>query len=185
MGNPNAVEVGPGLLYVAPIGTAEPASPTAVLPSAWFPIGYTDTGHTFTSSTTVEPIEVAEELDPIRNVATRRDVMVEFSMAEIDTSHLSIAFNGGTISSPSGGFVSFEPPDLGDEERLMMFWRNDDQSRGVLWRRVLQSGSIAIPQQKAPAKAVIPVQFKLEKPLDGSKLFKAWGLDTLSYTDPH
>lgn len=185
MGTPAAVKVGPGLLYVAPIGTAEPASPTAALPSAWVPVGYTDSGHVFTPNVTFEDIEVAEELDPIRTMATRRQTMIEFAMAEMDTTKASIAFNGGTIGTPAGGYVSFEPPDLGDEERLMMWWASDDGEEALLLRRVLQVGSVATARNKAPNKATFPVQFRLEKPLDGAAIFKKWYPSALSYTDPH
>ena len=114
MGTPSAVKVGPGLLYVAPIGTTEPTSPTATLPSAWVPLGYTEEGHTFTPETTYEDIEVAEELDPIRYVNTRRTGSFEVELAEINLQNFAIAHNGGSISGPTGGFVSFEPPDIGD-----------------------------------------------------------------------
>lgn len=185
MGTPGNVDVGPGLLYVAPIGTAEPTTPTATPDEAWVAIGYTDTGNVFTANTTIENVEVAEELDPIRKLATRRDAMVEFAMAEFTATNLSIAFNGGQITGPTGGYVSFEPPDLGDEQRLMLMWRDDYGEEQLVCRRVIQIGSLGIPRNKAPNKAVIPVQLGLEKPLDGSKIFEYLVPASRSYTDPH
>lgn len=186
MGTPAAVKVGPGLIYVAPIGTSEPASPTATLPSAWLPIGYTEEGHTFTPETTFEDIPVAEELDPVKTVATSRSTMFEFQCAQITASNFLVAFNGGTLSGPGGTpYVTIEPPDLGDELRLMAWWVSDDNEEALLLRRVLSTGPTAVPRKKAPDKALIPVQFKLEIPTDGSAIFKMWLPASLSYDTPH
>lgn len=185
MGTPAAVKVGPGLIYVAPIGTAEPTSGSGTLPSAWTPIGYTESGSTFTTETTVDEINVAEELNPIRYAATKRVTKFEFQMAEINATNYSIALNGGTIGSPTSGFVTFEPPTVGEEQRLMVVWDGDDDEERMLLRRCLASGSVAIPRQKAPNKALIPITFNLELPDDGSKEFKLWEPDSLSYADVH
>jgi hypothetical protein len=185
VGTPAAVKVGPGLLYVAAIGTTEPTSGSAALPSAWVAVGYTDNGSMFNSDTTYEDIEVEEELEPIRTTATKRVTTIEFEMAEINAKNLAIAYNGGTIGSPSAGFVTFEPPALGTENRLMMVWQSDDHQEQLLCRKVIQAGAVGIPRRKAPDKAVIPVSFRLEVPSDGSKPFKFWEPSALAYTDPH
>jgi hypothetical protein len=185
MGTPAAVKVGPGLLYVAPIGTTEPTTGSGAMPSAWTAIGYTDNGSMFTSETTFEDIEVEEELDPIRTTATKRKTTIDFEMAEINATHLSVAFNGGSIGSPSSGFVTFEPPALGTENRLMLVWQSDDHQEQLLLRRVVQAGSVGMPRRKAPDKTVIPVSFRVEKPLDGSAAFKFWQPSSLSYSDVH
>lgn len=184
MGVPNAVKVGPGLLYVGPIGTSEPASPTATLPSAWLAIGYTHEGHVFSTETTFEDIDVAEELDPVRTVATKRVTMVTFQAAEITASNMLAALNGGTLASATP-YVTIEPPDLGAETRLMLFWKSDDNQEGLLCRRVLQVGNIEIPRRKAPDKSVIPMQFRLEIPTGGEAVFKHWLPIALSYDTPH
>lgn len=184
VGTPGAVKVGPGLLYVAPIGTAEPTSPTAVLPSAWHAIGYTEAGHTFTTETTSEPVEVAEELDPIRYVNTKRTSSLELEMAELNATNWSIAHNGGTIGTPAGGYVTFEPPALGDEQRLMLFWASDDGESALLARQVLSTGAIGVPRRKAPDKSVIPVNFRFEVPASGA-VYTLWEPSHLSTIDPH
>lgn len=185
MGTPAAVKVGPGLLYVAPIGTTEPTTGSAAVPSAWTPIGYTDTGHVFTAETTFEDVEVAEELDPIRTLATKRAVSVEFDMAEVNAQNLNIAANGGTIGTPTAGFVTYEPPALGQEQRLMLLWQSDDHQEQLLVRRVLSVGSVGMPRRKAPDKTVIPINFKAEIPLDGAKVYKLWEPASLATDDAH
>ena len=185
MGTPAAVKVGPGLVYVAPIGTTEPTTVSGALPSAWIPVGYTESGSTFTSNVTYEDIEVAEELDPIRTTATKRVTTFKLDMAEINAQNWSIAFNGGTIGTPTGGYVTFEPPDLGTEQRLMLVWSSDDAQERLLCRRVLQVGTIETARQKAPNKSLIPAEFRLEIPTDGSAVFKMWEPSALSYDDVH
>lgn len=181
MGTPAAVKVGPGLLYIAPIGTTEPTSLTGALPSAWVAVGYTDDGSEFTFQTNFADVEVAEELDPIKTVATGRMTSVKFAMAEVTASNLKKAFNGGTISGPTGGYVTFEPPDLGDETPVMIVWQADDDQERWLFRKVLQVGSVTMARKKAPNKATIAVEFKCQVPDNGDAVYKAWVSSALSY----
>src|SRR6187402_468523 len=183
MGTPSAIEVGPGLIYVAPLGTTEPATPTASIPSAWVPVGYTEAGHVFQVEQTSEPIEVAEELDPIRYVNTRRTGNFDVELAEINIQNWAIAMNGGTIGTPTGGYVTFEPPDLGDESRLAILWRADGStpSAQLVVRKALSTGAIAVQRRKAPQKATIPVSFRMEIPDNGATPFIVWGLSSLPY----
>lgn len=184
MGTPGDIEIGPGLLYVAPIGTTEPTTGSGALPSAWIAIGYTESGHTFTTETTVEAVEVAESLDPIKYVATKRLSKLDCAMVEMNVQKWAIACNGGTIGSPSGGFVTFDPPTLGSEQRLMMMWQSDAGNEALLLRKVLASGTIAVARAKAPAKATIPVTFNCELP-DSGEPWRYFGPEASAYTDPH
>lgn len=185
MGSPSAVKLGPGLLYVAPIGTTEPSTVSGALPSAWIALGYTEQGSEITFDMTFEDVSVAEELDPVKVVATGRMTSVKFELAQLTARNLSVAFNGGTITSPSGGSVTFTPPDLGDEQRLMLVWQSDDDAERWLFRRCLQVGSVTIARRKAPDKATIPCEFKTEIPANGDPIFKVWVDSTLDYNDPH
>lgn len=168
MGTPANVKLGPGLLYIAAAQTTEIATPTATIPSAtWTAIGYTEDGSEFTVDPTFEDVEVAEELDPVKVVATKRQTTIKFEMAEISVAHLQYALNGGTTSTVSG-YTRFVPPDLGTETRKALYWRADDGTEQLTVFRVLQVGTVTIPRKKAPAKAKIPVEFKVEIPSDGT-----------------
>lgn len=182
---PAAVQVGPGVLYVAPIGTTEPTTGSGSLPSAWIGLGYTDQGSEFSFARTSENIEVAEELSPVRIIVTGEVDTVTFALAEMTAKNLAVAFNGGTISSPSAGFVEFEPPALGAEERLMLLWQSAANDERWLFRRVLQTGTLAIPRRKGSAKAVIPCTFTCEIPTNNDTNFIAWIAASLPATDPH
>lgn len=174
-GTSSNVTLGPGRLYVAPIGTAEPTSASAAMPSAWRAIGYTDQGTAFTTETTSEPVEVAEELDPVRYVNTRRLSAVAFAMAETTRANLALALNDGADADNDG--TAYEPPDSGDEVRIMIVWDSDEtpgaDNRRWIFRQAYQSGQVEIARRKAPAKSLLAVNFRLEKP-DGEAPFKVF-----------
>lgn len=179
----------PGLLYIAPLGSAEPTTVSSAWGAGWVPLGYTDAGSTFSYTTTVDKVEVAEELDPIAYSTTGREASIDVSLAEITLKNLNVAFNGGLVSG-AGGTIGdgqdfyFEPPELGTEQRVMLGWdanptvANNDLR--FLFRRVLNSGSLNIDNKKGTQKQLIVCKFNLEKPADGSALLKIFGGNTLN-----
>lgn len=163
VGNPANVRVGPGILYIAPMGSTEPTDLATPWPGAWDQIGYTDVGSNFVFDQTFEDVMVAEELDPILTLQTARTASVNFQAAEITAENLSRAFNGGTIDTP-GGFVTYEPPPAGTYSHAMIGWESDDGAERWVFRKCLQIGSVDMPRRKAPDKAVIPMSFRAVKP---------------------
>jgi hypothetical protein len=179
----------PGKLYIAPIESApgvpttEPSAIDDAWPTGWVPLGYTDEGSVFNYELSMDNVEVAEELDPIARVTTGRDASVEFALAELTYRNLTIAFNGGIVVG-DGLEWEFEPPDLGNEERVMVGWdasfdplTNDLR---MIFRRCLQGGSLGIENRKGTTKSVIASTFQLEKPLDGRPLLKIMGSGVLN-----
>lgn len=163
MANSDAVEIGPGLLYVAPYGTTEPTTAEAVLDAAFREVGYTEDGSTFEYEISNEPIDVAEEFDPIKYMTTSRRASITFQMAEITRQNLALALNAGADAAETG---DLEPPDPGDEERVTLIWDSDDAAEPERWvlRKCLQASTVSVRRQKAPNKTLIPVTFRLEKP---------------------
>lgn len=172
MGNANAIALGPGTLKTAVLSSAEPASLVAPWDGAWVDLGYTFEGHTFTVSTEVEEVEVAEELEPLFYVPVKRVGTVAFILAEVTATNLSRALNGGTIVTQSG-YVTFEPPDLGEEVRRMYAWQSTDAEERMVWRQVFNQGDVEINRRKGSEKAGIPFEANLEKP-SGLKPWKYW-----------
>ena len=179
----------PGKLYIAPlesapgVATTEPTAVDDAWPTGWVPLGYTDEGSVFNYELSVDNVEVAEELDPIARVTTGRDASVEFALAELTYRNLTIAFNGGIVAG-DGLEWEFEPPDLGNEQRVMVGWdasfdplTNDLR---MIFRRCLQGGSLGIENRKGTTKSVIASTFQLEKPLDGQPLLKIMGSGVLN-----
>lgn len=172
-GNPNAIALGPGKLYIGVLGTPEPAdltTPWESVSANWIPLGYTDEGSTFNFSVDSENIEVAEELDPIAVALTSREGTLDFSLAEMTAKNLQRALNGGQITAGTG-IVTFEPPDLGEEIRTMLGFESEDGEERWVYRKALQVGGLEIGRGKGATKALIPCSFKLEKPA-AAKLFK-------------
>lgn len=176
--NAAAVRFGkPGKLYIAPIGTAEPTTVTGAW-TGWVPLGYTAEGSAFNYTINTDNVEVAEELDILARTTTGRDASVEFALAEITKRNLNIAFNGGVVLG-DGAAWSFEPPDLGSEERVMLGWDAAplvaDNDLRFIFRRCLQGGSLGLENRKGATKSTIAANFQLEKPADGKPLLKIMG----------
>lgn len=173
-GNPAALALGPGILYVAVLGTDEPvdlSTPWETVDAGWIQLGYTDEGSTFNYSVDSENVEVAEELDPIAVALTSRELGLTFALAEITAANLKRALNGGTITVGTG-IVTFEPPDLGEEVRTMLGWQSEDGTERWVYRKALQVGSMEMSRAKGAAKATISCDYRLERP-DAAKPFKA------------
>ncbi|GAA2990821.1 hypothetical protein [Streptosporangium longisporum] len=176
-GNPGALALGPGTLYIAPLGTPEIpdndlVTPWASVSAGWIQLGYTAEGSTFNYSVDTENVEVAEELDPIAVALTSREMNIDFALAQITATNLKTALNGGTITAGAGA-VTFEPPQLGEEVRTMLGWESEDHTERWIYRKCLQTGGMEMSRQKGAAKATISCSFKLEKPLNGGAPFKA------------
>lgn len=169
------VAFGAGTLYVAPIGTPEPASVTGAWNAAFTALGYTDSGHVFTSGLTVTAINAAEAYYPLTNIVTAKDSKVAFSLMQITAANLSTAFNGGTITSlGGGGGVTFDPPAPGTEVRCMLGWQSLDNTERFIFRQCFQTDASAITRSKTAA-AMIPVNFDLELPATGLQPWRWFG----------
>lgn len=160
--NSAQVLAGPGLLYVAPVGTAEPTSASAALDAAFREVGYTTEGTTVTYEITSEAIEVAEEFDPIRYQTTGRNGTVSFAMAQSSISNLALALNQGAAVADNPG-SGIEPPEPGAEVRVMMVLQTETGARWI-FRQLFNASSIEIAKKKSPNLSTIPVEFKMEKP---------------------
>jgi hypothetical protein len=174
-GNPDNISIGPGRLYVAVLGTAEPTSATSTPNVAWRAIGYTEEGSTITFDTSFEDIEVAEELEPVDVVNNKTVTMVAFSMAEVTKANMALALSGIANSTSTG---SLSPVTPGAELAFMLMWDalddyTDPDNRRWLFRKVKSKGSIEVALQKSPNKALIPVEFQCLKPA-GAGSWEAW-----------
>lgn len=175
-GTPANVDLGPGRLYYAPLGTAEPTSCSAALPSAWQAVGYTEDGTTFESDITSEAVEVAEEVDPIAFEQTKRTTKLSLVMVETTKKRLALALGAGAGYSDDSG--TFEPPDPSAVVGVMLVWDSDETpsatNRRWLFRKVTPSGTMSIASKKAPAKRGIGVTFDCAKPASNTAPYKVF-----------
>jgi hypothetical protein len=170
-GTPSAISLGPGYLYIAPLGSTEPTDLTTAWDAAWTLLGYTDDGSTFSYQLDTDDVEVAEELDPIKTAVNSRSAKVTFALAELTATNLKRAMNGGTITTGTG-IVTFEPPDLGTETRTMLGFESEDHQERWVYRQCFSNGEVSIDRKKGNNKSVIATEWKLEKP-NAAKIFKA------------
>lgn len=165
-GDSSNISLGAGRIYVAALGTAEPADNSTPLPSAWVPVGYTEDGTTVSIELGNEAIEVAEEVDPVLYVLASRSASLSVQLAEINRRSLALAMGAG--AGAANDDTAFEPPEPGDEVAVAIVWDSDDAAtaanRRWLFRQAKVSGSVEMQRNKAPNKALLPVEFNLEKP---------------------
>ncbi len=75
-----------------------------------------------------------------------------------------------TIGGRWGSYL--EPPQVGDEVRIMLGWDSDDELERVIWRRCLQSGNGEIARRKGADFARVNSEFSLEQPGAGLAPFR-------------
>lgn len=173
--DPAHVRTGAGTLLWAPLATAIPATHLVVWPTGWIPLGYTSEGHQSSIAKTIVNVEVAEVARPIKRIVTGEDIRVAFAMAETTMGHLKLALNGGVETAYVGG-AYLEPPELGDEVRIMLGFDAEDGLERVVYRKCLQAGTVTTPRRKGAEFARFPVEFALEE-VTGAKPFRHF-LDT-------
>jgi hypothetical protein len=175
-GNAQNISLGPGYLYMGPLGTPEPvdlSTAWATVSASWAALGYTVQGSEFRYTLATAPVDVAEELDPVVVATTGRTSTVTFILAEVTLTNLMRALNAPTSVINTGAGVNWlEPPDLGTEVRRMLGFESEDHTERWLWRQCFQTGQITITRQKGNANATISTEWTLEKPASGSRLFK-------------
>lgn len=166
------LSLGAGTLYVAPLGTAEPTDLATAWPTGWERVGYTEEGSEFSYEFSTDPVEVAESLDPLFYRTTGRSGSVSFAMAENTVRNLTIAFNGGEVTT-TATHVTFEAPEPGEEVRRMVGFESEDGTERWVWRQTFQGGSVTVARRKGADKTTLPVEMRVEKPQAGGRPFKA------------
>ena len=170
------VLVGTGTLYIAPVGTAYPTDPTDTPAAAWIDPGYSDGGWAFIVDRTFEDVEVAEEVDPLRDLKTAQAISMRGAFAQASLENFVIAFGGGSIAddTPSVGFRTYTPPaSAAFTERAVLFRTEAPPGDGTNFRdiqmpRTVATGAVEVSHAKAPQKQLVAVEFRLLIPSAGS-----------------
>jgi hypothetical protein len=129
-----------GTIWVAPVATALPTSPTAA-PTGFTDLGYvSEDGVTATDSKTLEPIPVWQLFYPARRVVTERDFMVAMVLRQWSKATTELAFGGATVTEPSPGVYRLTPPDPAfiDERAMLVDWADGNKH----YRLVLPRGMV-------------------------------------------
>jgi hypothetical protein len=180
--DPTHVKISPGTLYIAPLGTIEPASVTGAWDDGWVKLGYTDQGSSFQFGPQTAPVTVEEEFYPVDEAIVSYAGKVTFVLAETTRRNLAIALNAGVPGSAvfpddtqgenEDGSLWQEPPDPGEENRVMIGWDalqkgavagNDPFTRFVV-RKTLQTGPVTRLARKGANKSMFACEFSIIKP---------------------
>lgn len=183
----DAIALGPGFLYWAPLGSALPANTVAgsvftdPWPAAWLLFGATDEGSEFSFSPATDDVEVAEYYDPVAVVSTGREISISFDLAQVHATNLKRALNGGSLTTSGAGATllsEYAPPEVGQEVRAMIGWEAQDSTERLVLFQAFQTGDVNISRQKGANKATLPVEYRAEKP-SGNPPFKYWTAGTI------
>jgi hypothetical protein len=178
----NALALGPGYLYHAPLASTLPANTVAggiftdTWPAAWLLVGATDEGSEWNYELDTEDVEVAEYLDAVAVVSTGRTIGINFAMVNVSATNLKRALNGGVITTTGTGATQlneYTPPDIGQEVRAMIGWESQDSTERLIGFQCFQAGEVNVERRKGADKATLPVEFRMEKPISGPP-FRYW-----------
>jgi hypothetical protein len=90
---------GPGLIYIAPLGTAFPALTfPLVWPAAWFQVGYTDAGVDATYTPTIKELYVDEAAAVVGDILEKEKFTIAAHLAEISLTNLAQAISASTYT---------------------------------------------------------------------------------------
>jgi hypothetical protein len=114
--NSDQVVVGAaGRVYVAPVGTTLPTSPTATLDSAFADLGYvSEEGVTLAFAVTTEDVIAWQTSFPIRRIGTGFEGSASFTLLQFNADTVAVAFGGGAVTEPTPGVYKYTPPAASD-----------------------------------------------------------------------
>lgn len=183
----DAISLGPGYLYYAPVLSTLPSNTvvgskfTDTWPGAWLLFGATADGSEFDYKPATDDVEVAEYYDPVAVVSTGREISITFELAQVHATNFKRALNGGTITTTGSGSTllsEFSPPDVGAEVRCMIGWEANNADERLIMFQSFQTGDIKTSRKKGANNATIPVEYRAEKP-SGLPPFKYWTAGTV------
>lgn len=158
-----------GSIWVAPVGTAEPADHDNAYPAGWVELGYTsEDGVTLNVGRTMADIPVWQSFFPVRRMVTARDMTAAFVLRQWNKATLVLAFGGGVITHVAssvgppavGEHWRYDPPDpsVVDERMLGVDWVDGAKS----YRLIVQRGQVAENAETKIARAAaadLPITF--------------------------
>lgn len=159
-----------GQIYVAPVGTALPTTPTGTLNSAFVGLGFvTEEGVSLSVTPEIKEILAWQSRQAVRRDLTKQEIQASFQLQQWDEDTVPLAFGGGEISALGGGGYRYDFPV--EEDALTSYSMVIDAQDGdVHTRIVLASGN---PTDNVETKfarsdpAVLPITFKALEPSTG------------------
>ncbi len=133
--NSDQVVVGAaGRVYVAPVGTTLPTSPTSLLDASFADLGYvSEDGVTLSFALTTEDVTAWQTAFPIRRIGTGFEGSAAFTLLQFNSDTVSVAFGGGTVTEPTPGVYKYTPPAASDVAEYSAVIEWSDGSRDYRW----------------------------------------------------
>jgi hypothetical protein len=134
-----------GSFWIAPVGTAAPATPVAAPGAGWVDLGYTsEDGATVRDSKTLEVVNVWQLFYGARLIVTERDFNVSVALRQWNGDTFKTAMGGGEITEPAAGVFKYVPPDPEDagEKAAMLDWADGSKHYRLVMPRGYGSESV-------------------------------------------
>jgi hypothetical protein len=162
-----------GEIFIAPVGTALPTTPTAALNAAFVGLGYvTEDGVTFTITPEIQEIPAWQSRQPVRRDLISQAVGASFSLLQWNETNVPFAFGGGTVTNPSGSIYRYELPTSGALDERAVIVDGLDGTRHVRFILPRCSVTDAVETQLVrTSAAVLPITLAGSQPSDGSSAF--------------
>lgn len=158
-------------LYVAPVGTTEPATVSATLNGAFSTaLGYvSEDGVSITDGKTVTPIGAMQSFYAVRQLVTGKEFSVAFTMLQTNRDTFEVAFGGGTWTDLGSGDTQYDPPDPSviAEYVLVFDWQDGDINNRLVVPRTSNISPVTMQLARTSA-ASLPVTLSLLAPAEGS-----------------
>lgn len=152
---------GPATVYVAPFGTADPATIATVPAAAWVDVGGTKGGLELNVSSEFATLTVDQIVDIIESRRTGREVTVKTTMAEATLQNIANAIaNAAPVANVlelDDGFAAFKPA---YSAILIDGIAPGGFKRRIIVRKTLPTDAVGIGYKKDD-QTVVPVTWKL------------------------
>lgn len=165
-----------GSIYVAPVGSTEPADILEALDAAFIDLGYVgEDGVTFTDGKTVEPVNVWQLFYSARNIVTEKVSSAAFNLHQWADDTVQFAFGGGTVVQDQAGAYTYTPPspETIDERAMIIEWVDGSKNYRIIIPRGMITDDVETNLVRTGA-AGLPITFGIL----GQAGTDAWYLQT-------
>lgn len=111
-----------GHVYIAPVGTTEPANINAAVSGDWVELGHvSDAGPRFSFGKGRTPVRSWQSYpEPVRNLKAESVTTVSFDLLQWNGDTLSLALGGGSWSATGTGLFQYEPADASENNEVAL-----------------------------------------------------------------
>lgn len=161
---------GTGEVYVAPVGTTEPANESSTLNTAFFGLGYHDEdGVAVQNAPELQKFGAWQSKKPIRIERGDEAFRLTFKLLQWNEKTVPLAFGGGTISDLGSGHYKFTPPladDAPDERCVVADVIDGDNILRIVIPRCIVVDDVE-SELKRDAMGMLPITVEAMEPETG------------------